>query len=165
LPNAKAAISQAEIGSNIILTITKDGKINPRPEIVEFKAPKFIDSFSQINYEIEIANKGTSFFKPAGKIIITSILGEKYTLNLAPQNIIAGSSRVINCIKDEQIVPCQVPTKIFLGPYKATLTFQTEGQKKYEKSISTFGAPLSMVVIILAILTTFFWIKKQVQKE
>ncbi len=169
LPNAKAAISQAEIGSNIILTITKDGKINPRPEIVEFKAPKFIDSFGQITYRLEIANKGTSFFKPNGKITVTSILGEKYILNLAPQNIIAGSSRTINCIKDQQIIPCRVPTKIFFGPYKATLTFQTEDQKKYEKTINTFGAPLIVIGVTTIILVIFLWInnnsKRNVDKK
>lgn len=151
LPNTKAAISQAEIGSNIILTITKDGKVNPRPEILAFKAPKFIDSFDQISYHIEIANKGTSFFKTVGKIVVTSILGERYVLNLAPQNIIAGSSRIINCIKDEQIVPCQVPTKIFLGNYKATLILDLENQKKYEKSTNTFGAPFVVSCILTII--------------
>ena len=154
-PESKAAISQAEIGSNILLTITKDGIINPKPEIKEFKAPKIIDSFlGKLEYEIEIANKGNSFFKPVGKITITSSLGEKYVLNLAPQNIIANSSRKINCIRDEQIIPCQVPTKIFLGPYKATLMFQTEDKKVYEKTTKSFGIP----IIILGGLTLMLFI-------
>ncbi len=164
LPNSKAAISQAEIGTNIILTITKDGRINPRPEIVEFKAPKFIDSFGQINYQVEIANKGTTFFKPEGKIIITSILGEKYTLNLAPKNIIAGSSRIINCLKGEQIVPCQVPTKIFLGPYKATLSFRVEDQKEYEKTTTTLGIPLLLIFILATILLALFIYQEKVRR-
>lgn len=164
-PNSKAAISQAEIGSNIILTITGDGKINPRPEIKEFKAPKIIDSLGQITYQVEIANKGTSFFKPTGKITITSILGEKYVLNLAPQNIIANSTRTINCIKDEQIIPCRVPTKIFLGPYKATLSFQTEDKKTYEKTATSFGIPLSILGGAIIILLPIFLLVAKIRKQ
>jgi hypothetical protein len=143
LPESKSTISQAEIGSNILITVSKDGTINRKAAIKEFGAPKIIDSFSPLTYQVKLANIGKGFFKPLGKITVESVLGKKYVLNLAPQNIISASSRQISCIENEKLVPCRLPLKFLLGPYKATLSFEIEGDKKpYSKTISSFGLPV-----------------------
>ncbi len=160
-PESKSTLSQTEIGSNILLTISKDGIINRKAAIKEFKAPTIIDSFKKLNYEIKIANIGQGFFKPLGKITVKSVLGKSYTLNLAPQNIITASSREITCLENEKLVPCTVPAKFLIGPYQANLSFQIEGDKKsYEKTITSFGLPSMVILIILVTVILIILLKK-----
>ncbi|BCX15070.1 MAG: hypothetical protein KatS3mg088_753 [Patescibacteria group bacterium] len=161
--NTKTALSQAEIGSNILITISKEGLVNRKAKIKEFKAPKVIDSFKHLNYELQIANIGEGFFKPFGKITIESILGKKYILNIAPQNIISASSRKISCIENERLIPCQIPAKFLIGPYKATLSFQIEGDKKdYKETVTSFGVPFVIlsIIIISALVIILIYRKK-----
>lgn len=164
-PETKSSLSQAEIGSNILITISKDGIINKKAAIKEFKAPKIIDSFSPLNYQVKLANIGEGFFKPFGKITVESVLGKKYVLNLAPQNIIASSSREISCIENERLVPCQLPVKFLLGPYKATLSFEVENDKKsYSKTINSFGIPVIPLLAAFLLLITLIFARKTKKK-
>jgi len=164
-PETKSSLSQAEIGSNILITISKDGIINRKAAIKEFKAPKIIDSFSSLTYQVKLANIGESFFKPFGKITVESVLGKKYVLNLAPQNIITASSREISCLENERLVPCQLPARFLLGPYKATLSFEVENDKKnYSKTINSFGIPMVPLIAAFFALTILLFVKKTKKK-
>lgn len=165
-PDTKSALSQAEIGSNILITISKDGIINRKAAIKEFKAPKIIDSFSKLNYQVKLSNIGEGFFKPLGKITIESVLGKKYVLNLAPQNIISSSSREISCIENEKLVPCQIPTKFLFGPYRATLSFEIDNNKKiYQETISSFGVPIIPIFLLITLFAAFLILGKVRKKK
>jgi len=164
-PETKSSLSQAEIGSNILITISKDGIINRKAAVKEFKAPKIIDSFSPLTYQVKLANIGEGFFKPFGKITIESVLGKKYVLNLAPQNIITASSREISCLENERLVPCRLPAKFLFGPYKATLSFEVENDKKnYSKTINSFGIPVIPLLAAFLLLITLIFVKKTKKK-
>lgn len=161
-PETKSSLSQAEIGSNILITISKDGLIKRKAAIKEFKAPKIIDSFSNFDYQIKIANIGDAYFKPFGKVTIQSVIGKKYILNLAPQNIITASSRQIYCLEEEKLVTCRLPVKFLIGPYKATLSFEVEGEKeKYQKTINTFGVPVLPLLIFIILIILLIYRQKQ----
>jgi len=96
-----------------------------------------------------------------GKITVKSVLGKNYTLNLAPQNIITASSREIICLENEKLVPCTVPAKFLLGPYQANLSFQVEGDKKsYEKTITSFGLPFAVILIIPIVIISIILLRK-----
>jgi len=164
-PETKSSLSQAEIGSNILITISKYGIINRKAAIKEFKAPKIIDSFSPLTYQVKLANIGEGFFKPFGKITVESVLGKKYVLNLAPQNIITASSREISCLENERLVPCRLPAKFLFGPYKATLSFEVENDKKsYSKTINSFGIPVIPLLATFLLLITLIFVKKTKKK-
>jgi hypothetical protein len=160
-PESKGSMLQAEIGSNILISISKDGLINKKASIKEFKAPKIVDSFSTLTYQVKIANIGDGYFKPQGQITVESILGKKYTLNLAPQNIIANSSREIYCLENETLIPCRLPIKFLFGPYKATLSFTAEDNPiKYKKTLTSFGLPITPILVISFVLLFFVILKK-----
>jgi len=151
----QGSISKVKIGSNILLTVSKEGMVDLQSKIEEFSTPKLIDSFSPLPYTVRVANTGGCFFKPEGEIVITSWFGKR-TLTLAPLNVIAKSVRQINCIESEKIVPCGLPKGFLLGPYKAILKYKIAGlDKTFESEVTTFAVPVYVIftlgIILLAI--------------
>ena len=65
--NSKA---QSRIGANLLVSVSKGGTPGKKASIITFAAPKIIDSFSGLTYEVLIGNLGSSFFKPVGKITV-----------------------------------------------------------------------------------------------
>lgn len=154
----------SQIGSNILLTISKDGNPKKSAQIVKFSAPKIIDSsFGKINYQVILKNNGNSFWKPNGKIII----GED-SLKLAPQNILSGYSRKLLCIKDETLTDCVFDNQKLIGIIKSSLEFQIDDDSKiYKAETTTYSFPFVGLTIVIFLLTTFSrrWIFKLWRKE
>lgn len=148
-----AVFYKSQIGTNILLTISKDGNPKKSAQIVEFSAPKIIDSlFGVIKYSLTLRNNGNSFWKPNGKIIIN----DEINLNLAELNVISGSSRKISCIEDESLIDCSLKDKFLVGKYTAKLEFTVdEDPKVYKQSLVTYVFPFSYLGILLILLTTF----------
>lgn len=142
----------SQIGSNILLTISKDGNPKKSAQIVEFSAPKIIDSsFGKINYQMILKNNGNSFWKPNGKIII----GEE-SLKLAPQNILSGYSRKLLCIKVETLTDCVHDKQKIIGVIKSNLEFQIDDDSKiYKAETTTYSFPFVGLIIVIFLLTTF----------
>lgn len=159
LINQNSVSYQSQIGTNILLTISKDGNPKKSAEIIEFSAPRIIDSILPISYpggtssayHLILANNGNSFWKPIGKIITK---GE--TLKLAPQNILSGSNRIISCIQDENLINCNFKNKFRIGKIVSNLEFTTDDDPKiYKKEVTTIAFPFSIFGIIFLILTLF----------
>jgi hypothetical protein len=142
----------SQIGSNILLTISKDGNPKKSAQIVEFSAPKIIDSsFGKINYNLILKNNGNSFWKPNGKIIIDDEL-----LKIAPQNILSGYSRKLLCIKDETLTDCVHDKQKIIGIIKSNIEFQIDVDSKiYKAEITTYSFPFVGLTILIFLLTTF----------
>jgi hypothetical protein len=142
----------SQIGSNILLTISKDGNPKKSAQIVEFSAPKIIDSsFGKINYNLILKNNGNSFWKPNGKIIIDDEL-----LKIAPQNILSGYSRKLLCIKDETLTDCVHDKQKIIGIIKSNTEFQIDDDSKiYKAEITTYSFPFVGLTILIFLLTTF----------
>lgn len=148
-----AVFYKSQIGTNILLTISKDGNPKKSAQIVEFSAPKIIDSLAgAIKYKIILRNNGNSFWKPNGKIIIN----DENNLNLAELNVISGSTRQISCINDEILVDCSLKDKFLIGKFESKLEFTIdEDPKTYKQSVTTYVFPFSYIGIVLMLLTTF----------
>ena len=138
--------SRLRIGANILLTVSKSGQPLKKAEIVEFSAPKLVDSLFPLKYQIRIKNTGAAFFKPIGQIMIDPTLGQTQTLKLAPQNILVSSTRQVNCLEEEVLVECRLPGKIHLGLYQATLEFNLDDTGQlYQAKTQTLALPFSLI--------------------
>lgn len=142
----------SRIGTNILLTISKDGNPQKSAEIINFSAPRIVDSFlSSIGYSLILANNGSSFWKANGKIIV----GDE-TLNLAPQNILSGHSRNVSCLDNQNLIECKLKNKFRLGKITSKLEFSIDDEPKiYQKEIVTYALPfsLSMMTFIVIFLS------------
>lgn len=149
--NQNALFYKSKIGSNILITISNDGNPKKSAEVVNFTAPKIIDSyFGKIKYDLTIRNNGNSFWKPVGKIIFN----DKETLKLASLNVISGSNRKISCIENETLKECEVKSKIFAGKVKSNLEFTIDEEPTvYKKEIITYVFPFTYLAAGLILLT------------
>ena len=151
LLNQNSSNFKSQIGANILLTISKDGNPKKSAEIIDFVAPKVIDSlFGKISYQIKLKNTGNSYWKPNGKIIVNDII-----LNLAPQNILSGYSRNISCINDQTLASCDLKDRFYLGKITAKLEFSIdEDPKIYQKEATSYSFPFSILGFLIFLLTT-----------
>ncbi|MBL7036769.1 hypothetical protein ISR94_02915 [Candidatus Microgenomates bacterium] len=142
-----SSLYTAKIASNILLSVNLDGNPIKSAEIVQFNAPIIADSFfGKLNYSIVLKNTGNSFWKPIGKIL----LGENGALNLAPQNVISGYTRNITCINNENLIPCTLDKKPFLGKVDAVLEFSIdEDPQIYNQKTTTFVFPFSLTIVLV----------------
>lgn len=153
--------NQARIGANLILSLSRDGNPAKTAEIVEFKAPKIIDSLEKLTFDIRIGNFGSYVFKPDGEITIKPIFGSVETLSLAPLNIISDSVRNIPCLEGEEIIVCQSNRKVLVGVYKSTLEITHNGSSETQsKTVTTVAFPFSIIFGLFLIFITYKIIKK-----
>jgi hypothetical protein len=153
--------SQARIGANILVNVSKDGNPAKKGFIANFSAAKIIDSFTGITYKVLITNSGNSFFKPIGNITVNQIFGKVFTLNLAPLNVLAGGSRDVSCINGEDLIPCKIPGKFLIGIYTANLNFTMDGSGAIiEKQIYTVAFPFSIIIGLIIIFIIYRIIKR-----
>ncbi len=153
--------AKSRVGANILITVSKDGNPQKKASITDFSAPKIIDSFSGLNYNVLIGNSGFSFFKPIGKITIDQVFGSTTVLNLAPLNILVGGSRQTSCIQGEDLIPCKLPGKFLIGIYRANLSFTIDGSgESIEKQIYTVAFPFSIILGLITIFIIYRAIRK-----
>jgi hypothetical protein len=153
--------AQARIGANLLITVSKDGNPTKKAKIVNFSAPKIIDSFSTLTYKVLLGNQGRSFFKPTGSITVDQIFGSTTILKLAPLNILAGGNREISCIQGESLIPCKLPGKFLIGMYRANLSFTADDSgPNMQKGIYTIAFPFSIILGIGTIFAIYIVIKK-----
>lgn len=152
--------NQARIGANLILSLSKDGSPKKDLNIVEFSAPKIIDSLGKLTFNIRIGNYGSYVFRPQGGITIKSTFSSPETLAVAPLNVISDSIRNIPCIENEETLTCQSKRKVLVGVYKSTLKVSADdsGESK-EKTVTTVAFPFSIIIVIIFIFTTYKTIK------
>jgi len=149
--------ARAEIGTNILMTVSNDGNPEKSAQVEEFNAPMIVDSLGTLSYFIKIANTGSAFFKPVGEITVKPLFASPTSIDVAPLNILSSSERVIPCIEDGSLFECKIPKKVLLGIYQADLTFQTDGEgKTYEATTTTIAFPF---IITLGILISYLVIK------
>lgn len=149
---------KSQIGTNILITVSKDGNPKKSAEIVEFKATKIIDSiFGDIKYEVKLKNNGNSYWKPVGKIIFN----DTKSIKLAPQNVLSGTNRNILCLTDENLVECKVPKSSVVGLFDvgkriSSLEFSVDDDPKIYKAITeTFIFPFTSLGTLLMLLTLY----------
>lgn len=151
LLNQNSSNIKSQIGANILLTVSKDGNPKKSAEIVDFTAPKIVDSlFGKISYQIKLKNNGNSYWKPNGKIIVNDEI-----IAIAPLNILSGYSRNISCINDQTLINCDLKGRFRLGKITAKLEFSIdEDPKIYQKEATSYSFPFSILGFLIVFLTT-----------
>lgn len=152
------SLYQAEIGANILITISNDGKPKKEAVISNFSAPKYVDSiFGKIIFDVSIKNIGSSYIKPLGSIKTNN----NDFLKLAEVNVLPNHMRTIPCVKDSEISNCTIKNPPMFGKLIATLEFTVDEEPKvYKQQAVTYLFPfylsglISMVLILLTRLKT-----------
>lgn len=148
--NQNSTFYKTEIGSNILVSVSKDGNPKKSAEIIEFKAPKIIDSIFPITYSVILANNGNSFWKPNGKITIN----DKESIKLAPLNILSNYSRTISCLTGQDLVECISKQQFNFGKVTSSLEFVIDDDTKvYKSQVTTYAFPFIYLSILIFILT------------
>ena len=168
--------NKIQIGANLLLTISETGEPPRKAEIAEFKIKnawfklsswQFIDSFVNPLFVLRIKNSGRSLFKPMGSMTVSGWSGQKYLLELLPENILINSIRQTQCFSTDknQPFPCQLETnwktKFLIGVYQAQVGFGLDKiSQDYQQTIHFFAFPFTLTGILLFIILIFYLVKK-----
>ena len=179
---------EAKIGGNILLTVSQTGEPKKGAEIFEFSIRNsqfairnlmILDSFTQPQFVVRLKNNGKAFFKPFGTITTTGWFGQRWVLDLLPENVLVDSVRQIPCQKSAfwpaseegtssekpSILPspCQLKAKFLLGKYTAQLEFGLdEASGEYQSQIVFWALPLKLTAGLLAILVLLLLIASKI---
>ncbi len=97
-PNPELNTSQSSIEQNIgvplLITVTNTGFVSKSAKIKRFIVPQIIDSFDNLNIQIDIENSGKTYFRPIGTVNLEGPLG-RAVFNIIPQVILAGQTKTI----------------------------------------------------------------------
>ncbi len=163
-----ASQTQAKIGANLLITVSRTGKPMKKATVEEFRLFNcsrlcIIDSFTQPEFFVKIKNSGHSYFKPLGKIVLQGWFKQEETLDLLPQNILSGFSRDIQCQKDDQIIPCQAKTKFLIGPFKAKLEFGLDDfSSQYKQEARFIAIPIKLIFGLFVLIIILGLIRNRV---
>lgn len=165
---SSTSVAKATIGSNLLLTVTKSGRVEVKGRISLFQiTPDFtfrmfgreyqvVESGRKIPLDLIIQNLGKNLLKPQGGIILRGPLGEKTNYPLLPQNVLADSSRLMKTSKGED-VPYQhsgLLSGYFMGIYalSANVSFG-EGTPQLYANTSFIGLPIRFGIAMLVVVT------------
>lgn len=163
---ASTSLAKATIGSNLLLTVTKSGRVEVKGRIALFQiTPDFtfrmfgreyqvVESGKKIPVDLVIQNTGRNLLKPQGDIVLRGPLGEKTNLPLLSQNVLADSSRLIKTSQDVNS-PYQHSTLLsgyFMGSYtlSANVNFGEGAPQLYENT-SFIGVPLRLGIAMIVV--------------
>ena len=145
-PPAGLSLSQtvAKIAGNILITVSSSGSPDKKARIVEFSAPKIVDSFDPVVFTLKVENLGTAYFKPFGKVNLEGILGQKGQVQIQPDNLLP------QYVRELTVPPWK--NKFILGPFKAELSFtlDEEGEKVSEK-VTFLALPYKLMLSLITI--------------
>jgi hypothetical protein len=147
-----------QIGSHILLTISKTGELPLLARIIDFSAPPIVDSFSPVEFTLHLENWGKAFWKPFGKITLKGLLNQREEIKLLEQNILSKSSRKLS------LPP--IKPKLPLGPFKARLEFSpNENGQILSSEITFWYLPYKVLGGLLALLLFGWLLKKYVTRK
>ncbi len=158
------------IGSNVLITVSKDGKPVKKGEIAQFKLLDcyFVrlldwcvkDSFDKPQLLLRVKNTGRTVWQPFGKLVTKGLLGQKWEQALLPDNVLANSVREINTATPSASPP------FLIGPYevKAAFNLGTDG-KELTAATSFFALPIKAIIAILTAVLITLTIKKFIKRR
>jgi hypothetical protein len=152
--NSNTSPVSARIGSHLLLS-TNTETISPvPPQITSFKVTSsFIDAFfTPINFVGTATNNTPHFTKVQGNIHIVKSGKTISALKLAPDNVLAKSTRPLHCLDTHYApVPCQLTPPFWPGLYQVKVQNITQ---------NFYVWPLSPLILLTLILTTIVVITK-----
>ncbi|MBI2051405.1 hypothetical protein HYT33_01450 [Candidatus Roizmanbacteria bacterium] len=185
-----ASRAQARIGSNILITVSRSGRVDIKGKIAQFevlsrftlklfeKSWRFFDSGDKIPVILIAANEGRNLVKPQGEIVLRGNFGEKATYKVHPQNVLSGSQRLlsatpsaeVNCDVKKPPAYCRRPISLllsgfFLGSYKLSTTLSfAEGAQNVFAQTSFIAFPFKFVLGLFGALFVVALIVKRVRE-
>lgn len=173
-----ATQAKIKIGANLLFTVSETGEPPRKAEIAEFKVQngwlkigswQLVDSFTNPLFVLRLKNIGRSLFKPMGSLTVTGFSGQKYLLDLLPENILVNSIRQIQCFSADknQALPCRLnlnwKTKFLIGPYQAKVTFGLDKVgEDYSQTIRLFAFPFLLIGGFFFLFFVFWLVKKRI---
>lgn len=165
---ATTSVAKATIGSNLLLTVSKSGRVEVKGRISLFQmTPDFtfrmfgreyqvVESGGKIPADLVVQNLGKNLIKPQGEVVVRGPLGEKTVYSLLSQNVLADSSRLIKTTQEtDSLIPHSLTLSgYFIGAYtlSANVNFG-EGTPQLYANTSFIGLPIrfgiAMVVVML----------------
>lgn len=154
IPEVRTGLSQAQtiakIATNILITVSVSETPVKKARIVEFSAPKIVDSFDPVPFTLKVENIGAAYLKPFGNVTIQGIFNQKGQIQILPENILPQYSRDL-----------KIPSwknKFIVGPFKAEVAFTLDEEgEKISEELTFLALPykliLSLIVISLILLS------------
>lgn len=161
-----ATQSQVKIGANILLTVSRTGTPLLSAKIKEFaiRNSQFIDSFDKPEFILRLQNTGQSFFKPMGAITVNGWFGQKLTLDLLPENVLANSVRQISCQKDNNPLLCVLSSKFLVGRYRAQAQLGLDkADATYQAETIFWAIPAKLILGALTSLLLLYIVKLKIK--
>lgn len=154
------------VATNVLLSAGPETKAQGKIE--NFSAPKFITK-GPVNFNLNIANTGTSYFAVKGNIIVKNMFNQTIgNIDLVPVNVLSKSNRLIpsknNLYPDKPKAVWN--EKFLLGFYKAdaTVALSKDGPL-LQKQISFFAFPMEGLIAIIICIILFMAIIKRVKQK
>ena len=167
---------EATIGSNILITVTNSGRLDINGKISLFdvlnqfklklfgRQLNFFESSDKIPVVLIVENNGKNVIKPEGEIVLWGNFGEKASYAILPDNILAGSKRLLSASSSAEIdrPVTLLLSGFFIGQYKLSTTVNFgEGTPNLFASTSFIAIPLKLIIgILIAVVVGIFVIKK-----
>lgn len=178
LPNLQGPQQSGALGANLLITVTKDGKLPKTGKIQEFKLlnclPRwpegllrglipntcFLDSLDKPDFLLRIQNSSRTFWKPFGMIKINGSLEQNWEGKLQPDNILAGSTREIQLATDS------ATPRFLAGRFRAKVEFNPDQTGPLVTDAITFIVlPIKITIGIVMALIFLAVIKKKLRRR
>ena len=180
---ASTSLAKATIGSNLLLTVTKSGRVEIKGRIALFQiAPDFtfrmfgreyqvVESGRNIPVDLVVQNLGKNLIKPQGEIILRGPFGQKTSYSLFSQNVLADSSRLLRTLENSEspVLHTVNMSGYFMGVYalSANVNFG-EGTPQLYANTSFIGLPIRFgiaMLVVIAISILIIVSKRKRRKE
>ncbi|MEK7079239.1 MAG: hypothetical protein AAB929_04170 [Patescibacteria group bacterium] len=165
---SSTSVAKATIGSNLLLTVTKSGRVEVKGRIALFQiTPDFtfrmfgreyqvVESGRKIPVDLVVQNLGKNLIKPQGEVVLRGPLGQKTSYSLFSQNVLADSSRLLRTLENSESPVSHTVNMsgYFMGIYTlaANVNFG-EGTPQLYANTFFIGLPIrfgiAMIVVML----------------
>lgn len=165
-------VTSAIIGSNIIVSVGQQNLDYADLLIQEVKAPKLIDSFSSLEYQVLAYNQGNKAIPVYGSSRVLDWSDQELiSFDLQNDVVLAHSQRLVRPASDSESNPIMssfvYDPPFLIGPYTIEVTFKNPSQDNISLTVvryHVFALPFVIVVATLAAISfilILFVIKKQ----
>lgn len=164
------------IGSNLVVLVSKENKLAQALKVISLETPRFVDSFSGIEFLPLVKNESISSISASGSAEILNwrkdIVSE---FEIYPDVILGSSTRELRALrpgKDSdkpETGTFSYKPKFLLGPYQIVIELKNDSLQQQQdiRHIQVIYAfPFSIILVaLIGIITTFVYIKKIKNEE
>lgn len=159
------------IGSNLVVLVSKENKLAHALNVINLDTPRFVDSFSKIEFLPLVKNESISSISASGSAQVLNwkkdIVSE---FEIYPDVILGSSTRELRALRPgiESDKPetgtFSYRPKFLLGPYQIVIELKNDSLQQ-QQNIShievVYAFPFSiLLVVMIGITVTFVYIKK-----